>query len=278
MSEKINEMITNQIIKHLESGVVPWHLPWTNGEAYNFISGATYRGINPFILANTGYSRPEWLTYKQAKTKGGNVKKGEKGTTIIFWKMVKTKEEDENGDKIQKPVLRYFTVFNVEQCEGLELPELKKREFTIIESAEKIIDEMENRPEIKHGRPKAFYNPRKDLINMPEQDLFLSDPEYYAVLFHELGHSTGHKSRLDRFSKGNNHMFGSKDYSAEELTAEMTAAFLCGNAGIEKVVIENQAGYIQGWLQVFKSDTNILIKTAAKAQKASDLILNKKFN
>lgn len=182
------------------------------------------------------------------------------------------------------PFLRYYNVFNVAQCDGIELPS----EETIlspeprpspIETAEAIVQGMPKRPEIRTGLDRAFYQPAADFVGMPSVEQFKSGEEYYSTLFHELTHATGHKSRLNRKgvadSEGNWSAFGSEPYSKEELCAEMGAAFLCGEAGIVERTVENSASYIASWLQRLKNDSKLVVTAAAQAQKAADYILGR---
>lgn len=170
--------------------------------------------------------------------------------------------------------LRYYTVFNVEQIDGLkiELPEIPRVEHNPIAEAEAIVANMPNRPEIQHGPARCFYRPSMDFVNMPEIGLFAQAEEYYASLFHELTHSTGHESRLNRRSSDAPRHFGDKEYSREELVAEMGAAFLAAACGIEHATLENSAAYLQGWLSVLRTDAKAVIIAAAQAQRAADYI------
>ncbi|MGD0283227.1 MAG: zincin-like metallopeptidase domain-containing protein, partial [Dissulfurispiraceae bacterium] len=173
---------------------------------------------------------------------------------------------------------RYYNVFNAEQCEGLKIEAIgtEEREFAPIEICMATVAAMPNSPEIKHGDQKAYYVPTMDYVNMPKPETFASAEEYYSVLFHELTHSTGHRSRLNRKGITVNNGFGSADYGKEELIAEMGAAFLCGCTGIENRTLDNSAAYVQGWIKAIKEDKRIVITAAAAAQKAADYILNKK--
>jgi len=280
MKRSVAEIITEQIINRLEEGNIPWRKPW-NGEANaprNLVTGKPYRGINAFLLACTGFSSPYFLTFKQVQEKGGLVKEGARSFPVVFWSTVTT-EDRETGDEKNIPFLRYYRVFSIEQT-TLPVPELPQveREFNAIEEAERIVDEMPMRPEIRTGEAKAYYVPLFDYINMPRKALFHSDAEYYSALFHELGHSTGHSSRLARKGVMESGYFGSHDYSKEELVAEMTAAFLCGECGIDSKTIDNSAAYIRGWIKALKSkdNKNLVITAAGAAQKAYDFILNRK--
>jgi antirestriction protein ArdC len=272
---KVYDIVTNKIIESLESGEIPWNKPWYSGIPTNLISKKAYRGFNPFFLnlvaSMEGYTSQYWLTYKQAQKKGGQVKKGESGTLVIFWKWV-NKKDKESGEIIDSfPILRYYTVFNVEQCDGVEYPKNPELEFTPIESAEKIISGMPKKPEIKYNGIKAYYDKNCDSITIPEQKIFKTVEGYYATLFHELAHSTGHHSRLNRDLSG---FFGSEKYSKEELIAELSSAMLCGIVGIQPEIIDNSTAYIQNWLKVLKSDSKFVISASASAQKACDFIQN----
>ena len=280
-TDKIYEMVTDQIIKALESGNIPWHKPWVGGGGQqNLVSKKAYRGVNPWILMAQGFESPYWMSYKQAESLGGNVQKGQKGTAIVFWNVYSPKVKV--GEKEEKRfTLRYYKVFNAEQCDLPEgtIPEIKADENVVepIVACEQIVADMQNAPMIKEGEPKAFYRQSEDLVNMPKRNLFDGSEEYYSTLFHELGHSTGHPSRLGRFSENERHCFGSADYSQEELIAEFTAAFLCGEAGVVMHTIDNSAAYIKGWLTKLRDDNKFVFQAAGKAQKAADYILNRKF-
>jgi antirestriction protein ArdC len=279
MSDKIYTMITEKIQEELEKGNVPWRKPWAGleGMPKNMVSKKEYRGINIFLLACQTYVSPYWLTLKQANDLGGKVKKGEKSTPVIFWNWVK-KVNEETGKVDKIPFLRYYRVFNLEQCEGIESPDLPivNNPFSPLEQCETVAKNMPKKPEIVHERQIACYNPVSDKVNMPRPETFDGNSEYYSTLFHELTHSTGHKDRFNRPEMGTS-FFGSHDYSKEELTAEMGAAFLCGFCGIETSTIENSAAYIRGWLTKLRSDAKMVIQAAAKAQKAVDYILNRKY-
>jgi antirestriction protein ArdC len=279
---KVEEIITARIIEKLEQGTVPWHRPWAGGEApKNLITKKEYRGVNVFILNAMGHGSPFWVSFKQAQELGGNVKKGEHGTPIVFWKWLNKKDDDGNITSDKFPFLRYYTVFNVDQVEGIDeskIPELaiKYNELERIEKCENVVMSMPKRPEITYHEQRAYYKPSTDSVNMPKMETFDGSEEYYSTLFHELTHSTGHQSRLNR--KGiisGIASFGSQEYSKEELVAEMGAAFLCGYCQIENKTIDNSAAYIKSWLRTFKDDAKMVIMAAAQAQKASDFILGK---
>jgi antirestriction protein ArdC len=282
-TEKIYEMVTDQIVKALESGNIPWHKPWAGGSAQqNLVSKKAYRGINPWILAARGFASPYWMSYKQAQSLGGTVRKGEKGTAIVFWNVYTAKSAKDEEKEEKRFTLCYYKVFNAEQCDLPEgtIPEAKTDENVVnpIEACEAIVNAMENPPTIKEGEPRAYYRQSEDLVNMPVRNLFDGSEEYYSTLFHELGHATGHPTRLGRFSENESQFFGSADYSTDELVAEFTAAFLCGETGIALRTVDNSAAYIQGWLKKLKGDVKLVFQAAGKAQKAADYILNRKFD
>lgn len=278
----VYQIVTDRITEALEKGTVPWHKPWAGGDAggpCNLVSKKHYRGVNPFLLAMRGYGSPYWMTYKQAQAKGGNVRKGEKGTPVIFWKWLE-KIDEKTGKKKRIPLLRYYTVFNVEQTDGVEFPkpeEIVVKEFKPIESAEKIADSYPGAPTVEHKQQRAFYRQDTDAVNMPKRETFETPEEYYSVLFHEFTHSTGHASRLDRETLVDMAAFGSTNYSKEELVAEMGAAMLCGVAGIENRTVDNSAAYIQGWIDKLRGDSKLLVRAAAQAQKAADHVRGIKF-
>ena len=275
------DIITERIVAQLEAGTVPWRKPW-NGKAgmpKNLKSGKEYRGINVFLLHSLGYESPYFLTFRQAKERGGSVSRGEKGCPVVFWKLL---EVDETGDETttkRVPMLRYYTVFNVAQCEGINAPTLDvpERRHEPVQAAQATVEAMPKRPGIVHGYTGAAYSPRTDIVRMPKPGRFESSEAYYKTLFHELTHSTGHSSRLDRNVDLKLAAFGSSDYSREELVAEMGAAFLCGETGILDAQIEQSAAYIAGWLKALKNDRKLVVTAAAQAQKAADFILNRDF-
>ena len=287
MGTNVYEVINNRIIELLERGTIPWRKPWatSQGMPRNLASMKEYRGINVFLLACQQYSSPYWLTYKQAEERGGHIRKGEKSTMVVFWKLLDRSYSaaDENntedsGVSGRVPLLRYYNVFNLEQCENIDSPasETPTYQFTQIERSEQIIKNMTNRPEISYGGNRASYTPVSDKIRMPYEDRFEKSEEFYSVLFHELGHSTGHQFRLGRKEVIERHEFGSEEYSAEELCAEFCSSFLCGVAGISNQTIELAASYIDGWLNVLKKDKKMLVVAAARAQAAADYILGRK--
>jgi len=280
----IYEMITGRIVTLLEQGTVPWRKPWAGGRAeaipMNLTSKREYRGINIFLLACMGYSSRYWLSFKQAQEKGGHVRKGEKGTPVIFWKRYETADR-QTGEVKEVPVLRYYTVFNLDQIDGVDAPDAPEpvnANFEPIAEAERIVRNMPKPPLIVHGEPRAFYRPTADTVNLPRPGLFIEPEEYYSTAFHELTHATGHESRLNRRPSNEIRHFGDREYSQEELVAEMGSAFLCGQAGIAQATIENSAAYIDGWLKVLKGSPKLVVHAAAQAQRAADYILGRTFD
>jgi antirestriction protein ArdC len=205
-----------------------------------------YRGVNVFLLAMSGYDSPFWLTYRQAQKLGGNVRKGEKGSPVVFWKQWET-EHATTGDAVKIPLLRHYTVFHVTQCDGIDrlVPraEVVDNANPPIESCEAVVANMPRRPDIRHDFDAAFYRPAQDMVGMPPIGRFDTSAAYYATLFHELTHSTGHADRLNRDGITNPMQFGSEPYGREELIAEMGAAFLCAQCGIETATLDNSAAY-----------------------------------
>lgn len=280
-SDDIYVQVTDRIVTALEEGTVPWRRPWIAGadSHRNPVSGTVYRGINPFLLELTSmersYSDPRWLTFKQAKTLGGSVRKGERSTLVVFWKMLRGKDA-ETGEERTIPLLRHYRVFNVAQCDGIDWPtEPEPEAFDPIERCESIIAAMPNRPTIGHGGDRAFYAPAMDAVQLPPFERFLSAESYYATAFHELAHSTGHASRLNRAELAGVARFGDEDYSREELTAELAAAMLCGVSAISPPTIEQSAAYIASWLRALKADPRMLVSAAGRAQRAADYILGR---
>jgi antirestriction protein ArdC len=281
-------IVTEKIINLLEQGIVLWRRPWSaTGLPRNLLSKKPYRGVNLFLLSATKYVSPLWLTMKQANQLGGSVRKGEHSQIVVFWKVdqipnvdSENSEEHEADEQTRRRfVLRYYRLFNLEQCELPQavldkLPKIETHQHDPIEAAERIIAGMPNPPEIQYAGSKAFYSTITDRITLPPRELFASTEEIYACLFHEESHAAGAPKRLNRKSITEAAPFGSPTYSFEELVAECSAAYLCAEAGISPAVLENQAAYIQGWLAKLGSDKRMVVTAAAQAQKAADYILN----
>jgi antirestriction protein ArdC len=283
MKTDVYDIITDRVVALLEKGTVPWQKSWSGNEAMpqNLISRRSYRGVNVFLLHCMNYQSPYWLTYNQALALGGNVRKGEKAMPVVFWKLLDAPKPGEHDRKI--PLLRYYSAFNLTQCEGIpadKIPtsDLVTRQHTPIEAAELITANMPRKPVIKYGGSRAFYSPALDTVGMPNPEYFKSGEQFYSVLFHELTHSTGHESRLNRKgidSADGGWSSGRQSYGKEELVAEMGAAFLSGQAGIVDGTLDNSASYIASWLATIKQDAKMVVQAAAQAQKAADYILGR---
>ena len=273
----VYQIVTDQIIKQLESGIVPWRRPWRTEMPCNLISGKEYRGVNPFLLAPQGYGSRYWLTLNQANKLGGRIRKGEKSSVVTFWNVGKEKivRDADGKERKSKPfLLRFYHVFNVEQTEGiadkLGLGNASPR-VASIEQCEAIVNAMPNPPK-REQSDRAWYRPSTDSVGMPSRALFHSSEEYYSTLFHELTHSTGHASRIGREGIEQLNAFASESYSKEELIAEMGAAMLSGVTGIAPATIPNSAAYLQSWINRLRGDSKLLVSAASAAQKAADYI------
>lgn len=278
------EDVTARIVAEMEQGIVPWVRPWTRSSAplgmpRSAASRKAYSGINVLILWDAvirrGFGSQEWLTFKQALSLGGHVRKGERGSVICYAdSFVPRGKRDlaaESGnDPSRVPFLKRFTVFNVEQCDGLPahivpppptFPENERHP-----AAESLI--TATGVTIREGGGEAFYHVGEDFIRLPPRGSFLTPADYYCTALHELGHATAHPSRLARDLTGR---FGSTAYAREELIAELTSAFLCAHLGIIPQV--RHADYLGNWLVVLKSDNRAIFHAASQASKASDFLL-----
>ncbi len=282
------QIVTDKIINLLEDGVVPWRRPWTStGLPRNLVSKKRYRGVNVFLLSASKYVSPFWLTMRQANELGGHIRKGEESTAIVFWKIddVRQSTEDLDAEETEQKtrrrfLLRLYRVWNLEQCELPQalldkLPKMETHQHDPIDAVEKIIAGMPNPPEIVRGGSKAFYSPLTDRITLPPRELFISAEEEACTTLHECSHAAGASKRLNRESITEAAPFGSPTYSLEELVAELSAAYLCAEAGISNAVIGNQAAYVAGWLKALRDDRKLIIHAAAQAQKAADYILDR---
>lgn len=280
MSANVYQIVTDRIIAELEKGVVPWHKPWTGLQsgAISHSTGKAYSFLNQMLLGRPG----EYITWKQVKAEGGNVRKGEKASTVVFWKQQKVKETDtQTGEEREKliPVLRYFNVFHIDQCDGVDAKyDTRPVEvFRPIERAEEVQTDYVTREGVALSYvagDRACYSPVADRVTLPLREQFTSEADFYGTMFHELAHSTGHKSRLNRFTGSGCAAFGSNDYGKEELVAEITAASLLNVCGIEtRSSFQNSASYIDNWLRAIRGDNRLIVSAASKAEKAANLIL-----
>ena len=270
--------VTDKIIAQLEKGSAPWLKPWADDSAqalvgfpHNASSARSYSGVNVLLLwmaeMENNFKASSWLTFKQAKELGGNVIKGQKGSMITYWSTFK--KENSLGEKEEIPFLKSYTVFNIEQCENLNTDKLKTvkayQQPEGFAHVQEFIDATG--ANITHGGNKAFFAPGPDKIAMPHPEQFNDLENYYATLLHELTHWSGSKKRLNR-EMGKR--FGDNAYDAEELIAEMGAAFLCAQHGLTGEL--QHADYIQTWLKVLKEDKRAIFTAASKATKAAEYL------
>lgn len=278
-SSKTNvyQTVTNSIIESLERGVKPWVCPWkckgaVSGIPSNFSTGKAYTGMNIMLLwcsaAKHGFQDPRWLTYHQATEQGAQVRKGETGTTGIFYKTLE--KENDAGELERIPMLKTFTVFNIEQTDGLNLDEeigpQPVTEFDPLPDVEALF--QRTGANINERGQQAFYQPSTDEIWLPERHLFADAANFYATGLHELVHWTGAKSRLDRGKGGK---FGSESYAFEELIAELGCAFLMADLGVSGEV--QHESYIASWLKTLKDDKRYIFQAASAASKAHRFLM-----
>ena len=267
---KAQTKIVDRLIQAMEQGIIPWKRPWMMPT--NAVSGKPYRGINKLVLSLSNFTDHRFVTFLQAQQLGENVKQGEKGFPVVLWHFP-TAEEVRN-DPNASTWARSYTVFSVEQCECLtKLPVLPTVEHDSISEAQAIVDNWVNKPRVEFGGFRACYNTATDTVSMPEMSKFESPEGYYDTLFHELLHSTGHSSRLDRKS-----LVDRQQYAIEELVAEIGGAMLCSEAHIDNSnLIDNNAAYLQSWLAAVRNDKTMLVKAASQAAKATDAILGRSY-
>jgi antirestriction protein ArdC len=292
VSERIYELVTGRIIAALERGTIPWHKPWhaRTGQPRSMSTGQPYRGVNVFLLALTaaeeGYTSPFWGTYRQISGHGGQVRRGEHSTLVVFFKLHDiTSPGGHPGPGGQPgqtsiktvPVLRYFRVFNAEQADALApkfYPE--PGSFTEITEPQAVLDGyLRHGPQLEHvAGDRADYNWRTDTIRLPRPEQFRTPEGYYATAFHECGHSTGHQSRLARHGIVGFDHYGSDRYAKEELIAQMTSSILCAQTSIDTAdEFSNSAGYIASWLRALHDDKKLVVSSAVQAQRACDLVI-----
>ena len=268
----IYKMITDRIIAELKNGIIPWHKPWFSKDgAVSHVNGKSYSMLNQMLLGCSG----EWLTFAQVEKEGGKVKKGEKGSIVVFWKFLdkKTGEVDDKGNEIIEhiPFLRYITVFEVGQCENIKRKYEAKTTDTVPDAeAQKIFYAYVTREGIKVNEgEQAFYRPSADSITLPNINRFAKVAEYYSTAFHEAIHSTGAEKRLNREGVTGLSFFGSHEYSKEELIAELGTSMILNRIGMETPSsFKNNTAYIQSWLKRLEGDTKFIVSSASKAEKA----------
>lgn len=272
---KAKEIIINDILEELKSGVAPWNKPWFSIGKCNLETGHIYRGINTLLLASS--EDQFYLTFKQVQALGGSVKAGSKGRRICFWNWL-IKKDETSGKETKIPSVKYYVIFGLSQ---LELPEDKKEKLI----AKRTLELKENKinmnveefisatkADIRHtDKSRAYYSPAFDFINIPELGQFENSDLYYKTLFHELTHWTGHEKRCARDMANKKAAFGSEDYAKEELIAEIGSSFLAAEFDID-LEVKNTAAYINGWMQAIRSDKNFIFSAASKAEKALEYL------
>ena len=284
-SRDLYQEVTDRIVTALEEGVAPWVCPWRRdgdgGRPRNGASGHIYKGVNILLTGMSGFASSRWYTYKQAQARGAHVRRGEKGTQVIYWRFIEAKgDEDKHGEDADRParripILRCYSVFCAEQ---IEWPEGSKHAVQIrgddqaldldtdFEDARTLIKAAG--ADIKHGGTRAFYAPTGDYIRVPDTGRFQNTGDYHATVLHELAHWTGHENRLDRDLAGR---FGDESYAAEELVAELAAAFLCADLGVPGQL--QHAEYIGHWIKVLKRDKRAVFTASRMAQEAADYLI-----
>lgn len=293
-NNNVYQMVTDRIVAQLEKGLIPWHKPWTgigieDGGAINYVSRKPYSMLNQMLLGREG----EYLTFKQIKERGGKIKKGATAGVVVFFTTTTFKKRDrenENGDtetvtvaeERLYPILRYYNVFHIDDCEGIESKikpdEKPEPKLSPIESAEKVINGYVEREEsltFRNNKPsdKAYYSPGSDTVCVPMLSQYAIAEEYYSTTFHELTHSTMTEKRCNR-KQEKLAAFGSEDYSREELVAEIGSAMLCHSVAIDcEKAFNNSVAYIQGWLKRLKNDNKMIVWASSRAEKAAKYIL-----
>ena len=275
----VYQEVTDQIVNAMEAGTPPWRKPWT-GDSAGFVmpkraNGEMYKGINVLMLwmmaEQRGYTSETWFTYRQASEAGGQVRKGEKSTTVIYYNTVKA--EDEHGEEKTIPFAKAYRVFNADQIEGLPAEFYQKQSEprdlgTVADPELETFFVSTGAKIVTSDKPEAYFSPADDLIHMPPIETFYSANEYYGVLSHEGIHWTGSEKRLARIEK-----FQKKaGYAFEELIAEIGSCMLCAQIGVIPQ-FDQSAAYIEGWLKALKDDKRFIFKAASAAQKATDYLL-----
>ena len=290
----VYQIVTNRIVEQIEKGLIPWRRPWTgvcaaDGGAINYVTRKSYSFLNQMLLGRAG----EWLTFKQIQDLKGSIKKGAKSGLVVFYtstprntkKSVKNEEtgEIETINVIKDiPVLKYYRVFHIDDCTGIESKikiDAPAVEITPIDAAENVINDYVSREGLKfqNNKPsnRAYYAPALDQVVVPMMSQYDIIEEYYSTTFHELTHSTMKKSRCDRENDNKFAAFGSENYSREELVAEIGSAMLCRCTGIDnEKAFKNSVAYVQGWLRALKNDNKMIVWASSRAEKAAKYIQN----
>lgn len=269
MNPKIKQMIVDGILSNIDKEL-PWQAPW-RGLAQNYLFGTIYRGVNQIMLsviASKHDWRNQWLTRKQAWSVGNDIRKGEKYSPLI--KYIFVPDEDEGGMKYAGA--KYYQLYSIDQLRDVPAQAINNQ---VIKEPENILNNSPVQVPVNFGGNRAYYSPKQDTIQLPRMQDFISSEHYYSTYFHELSHATGHISRLNRFSDDS--FVNRESYAQEELIAEFSAAFLCGECGIDNTH-DQSAAYIAGWKKAIKKNPNAVVEAISAAQKATDLILGNQFN
>jgi antirestriction protein ArdC len=266
--------VTNRIVAAMEAGTPPWVRPWSVADQRprNAVTKRLYRGINSLLLGleaqARGYTSSAWLTFRQAAALNAQMRGGEHGTSIVFYKLHELREATTKHEKRFIPLLRSFVVFNVAQIDGLSAPTEPPKPSAWDPQLEAELLLSSSGAEIRFGTPTAYFHPGKDVIYLPAREAFADRGAYYATALHELTHWTGHPKRCHRDLSGR---FGNDAYAMEELIAELGSAFLCAHCRIDGRL--QHAAYLHSWLKVLKADKRAIFTASAKAQQAADLLL-----
>jgi antirestriction protein ArdC len=284
-TNELYQQVTNQIVAQLEKGVAPWKRPWATiggGFPKNSASGRCYRGMNVLLLWSAaeanGYDSNLWGTFRQWKALDGHVNKGEHGTKIVFWNVLPKMHRDrDTGEEVEEKVFvaREYTVFNLAQCGGTALDRFRVvrpiGNFVDFGPAEEAISATG--ADVRHGGNAAFFHTKNDYIQLPVKEAFASPASYYSTALHELSHWSGHESRLNRLDKLAR--FGDKSYAAEELVAELGAAFLTASLGVpNERTLDDASAYLGNWLSILKTDSKAIFTAASAASAAADYVLS----
>ena len=284
MAKNVYQMVTDRVIEQMQHGIIPWHRPWTGAAdgAMNYVTRRPYSLLNQLLLGRDG----EWLTWKQIQDCGGKLKKGAKAGMVVYYGKFVAKEEKADGTVEEKeiPVLKYYNVFHLSDCTGIESKIENDVHTTTrpIDAAGDIINgylSSEDAPRFHNDQPsnRAYYAPSTDTVVVPMISQYEIAEEYYSTTFHELTHSTMKESRCNRRAENERAAFGSENYSREELVAELGAAMLCTVSGLDNdKAFKNSVAYLQGWLKALKNDNKMMVWAASRAEKAARYIMGEK--
>ena len=278
----VYQLVTDRILDQLSKGITPWHCPWALSglSCVSYSTGKPYSLLNQLLLGKPG----EYITFNQAKSLGGNIRKGEKSRFVVFWKLLEEKDKDTDEITII-PILKYYNVFHIDQCEHISprwhTAVTEEPENTLIpdDKAERVILDYVDRSGVTFKpcrSDKAYYSPSTDTIVVPELSQYNDIAEFYSSAFHEIVHSTGAANRLGRLNDHTSCAGYHESYSKEELVAELGSAFLCNHCGVEtNGSFKNSVSYLNGWIKALKNDKRLIVSAAGKAEKAVNYILGK---